>query len=253
MKYGFLFGAGAEIGYGLPSGGKFALDIFRHDVSESKKAFREMRDGVDNTTNYASFWLPKGFKEKNISSFGKTVFQNIIRDTVEHNRKRIIERINRFDDIAKEESAAMKKDGIDVDAAIETLLGRELDNIHMGQTIAFIKEFEQGNELFNSSYFSALLLLYKDKNILDDDRRRELGKILLSIIQLHVGALSETLSRKINDGLFDKKDDEIDLFDDIGEIMTKKALIYLIIKGNVYGLPRELLNPFMRLFWTINH
>ena len=80
-----------------------------------------MRDGVDNTTNYASFWLPKGFKEKNISSFGKTVFQNIIRDTVEHNRKRIIERINRFDDIAKEESAAMKKDGIDVDAAIETL------------------------------------------------------------------------------------------------------------------------------------
>lgn len=68
-----------------------------------------MRDGVDNTTNYASFWLPKGFKEKNISSFGKTVFQNIIRDTVEHNRKRIIERINRFDDIAKEESAAMKR------------------------------------------------------------------------------------------------------------------------------------------------
>ena len=34
MKYGFLFGAGAEIGYGLPSGGKFALDIFRYDVSE---------------------------------------------------------------------------------------------------------------------------------------------------------------------------------------------------------------------------
>lgn len=37
MKYGFLFGAGAEVSYGLPSGGKFALDIFRHDVTESKK------------------------------------------------------------------------------------------------------------------------------------------------------------------------------------------------------------------------
>lgn len=71
MKYGFLFGAGAEIGYGLPSGGKFALDIFRHDVSESKKAFREMRDGVDNTTNYASFWLPKGFKERISAHLGK--------------------------------------------------------------------------------------------------------------------------------------------------------------------------------------
>ena len=29
MKLSFLFGAGAEISYGLPSGGKFALDIFR--------------------------------------------------------------------------------------------------------------------------------------------------------------------------------------------------------------------------------
>lgn len=105
MKYGFLFGAGAEIGYGLPSGGKFALDIFRHDVSESKKAFKNMRDSVDNTTRYASFWLPDGFKEKNISSFGKTVFQNIIKDTVEHNRESIIKRINLFDEVAKNEVA----------------------------------------------------------------------------------------------------------------------------------------------------
>lgn len=37
QKLGFLFGAGAEICYGLPTGGKFALDIFRQDVSISKK------------------------------------------------------------------------------------------------------------------------------------------------------------------------------------------------------------------------
>ena len=220
MKYGFLFGAGAEIGYGLPSGGKFALDIFRHDVSESKKAFKNMRDSVDNTTRYASFWLPDGFKEKNISSFGKTVFQNIIKDTVEHNRESIIKRINLFDEVAKNEVAVMKKtDNIDIDAVLERLLGRDLDNIHMGQTIAFIKEFEQGNALFNSSYFSALLMIYKDKRIMSGEQRIEFGKILLSIIQLHVGALSESLSRRINDGLFEKKDDEIDIFDDIGEII----------------------------------
>ena len=209
MKYGFLFGAGAEIGYGLPSGGKFALDIFRYDVSESKNMFKEMRDNVDNTTSYASFWLPDSFKEKNISSFGKTVFQNIIKDTVEHNRDRIIEQINQFDDIARQEAASMEQQGVDINSVIENLLDRELDNIHMGQTIAFIKEFEQGNELFNSSYFSALLLLYKDKSIFNTVQKHELGKILLSIIQLHVGALSEKLSRRINDGVFDKKDDEI--------------------------------------------
>ena len=219
MKYGILFGAGAEAGYGLPSGGKFALDIFRHDVSKSKKAFKDMRDRVDETTRYASFWLPNGFKEKNISSFGKTVFQNIIKDTVEHNRESIINRINQFDDVAKNETKVMKESGVDIDSIIENLLGRELDNIHMGQSIAFIDEFKQGNDLFNSSYFSALLMIYKDKNIIVGEQRTEFAKILLSIIQLHVGALSESLTRKINDGLFAKKDDEIDIFDDIGEII----------------------------------
>ncbi len=219
MKYGFLFGAGAEVGYGLPSGGKFALDIFRHDVTESKKAFKEMRDNVDYTTRYASYWLPDGFRDKNISSFGKTVFQNIIKDTVEHNRENIIKRINNFDEVAKNEASAMKRDNIDIDALLEKLIGRELDNVHMGQTISFIDEFKQGNDLFDSSYFSALLMVYKNKTIITGEQRIEFGKILLSIIQLHVGALSESLSRRINDGLFAKKDDEIDIFDDIGEII----------------------------------
>ena len=219
MKYGFLFGAGAEVGYGLPSGGKFALDIFRHDVTESKRAFKEMRDNVDYTTRYASYWLPDGFRDKNISSFGKTVFQNIIKDTVEHNRENIIKRINNFDEVAKNEASAMKRDNIDIDALLEKLIGRELDNVHMGQTISFIDEFKQGNDLFDSSYFSALLMVYKNKTIITGEQRIEFGKILLSIIQLHVGALSESLSRRINDGLFAKKDDEIDIFDDIGEII----------------------------------
>ena len=219
MKYGFLFGAGAEVGYGLPAGGKFALDIFRFDASDSKKAFKEMRDMVDPTTYYASKWLPNGYMEKNISSFGKTVFQNIIKDTVEHNRDNIIKRINQFDEIASKEIRSMLNDGIDMNAVLKGLLGKDVSNIRMGQTIKFIDELQQGNELFNSSYYSALLLVYKKKNILTREQRVELGKILLSILQLHIGALSESLTRKINDGLFAKKDDDIDFFDDIGEII----------------------------------
>lgn len=38
-------------------------------------------------------------------------------------------------------------------------------------------------------------------------------------MQLQVGALSEALTRKINDNPFRKKDDDIDLFDDLGEII----------------------------------
>lgn len=72
MKYGFLFGAGAEAAYGLPSGGKFALEIFRHDTAKSKEAFKNSRDNVDTHTAYANDWLPEGFSDKNISTFGKT-------------------------------------------------------------------------------------------------------------------------------------------------------------------------------------
>lgn len=38
---GLLFGAGAEIAYGLPSGGKLALDIFRND-NNGKKEFKNI-------------------------------------------------------------------------------------------------------------------------------------------------------------------------------------------------------------------
>ena len=37
MKVGFFFGAGAEISYGMPSGGKFALNIFKKSVEDHKE------------------------------------------------------------------------------------------------------------------------------------------------------------------------------------------------------------------------
>ena len=42
MKYGFLFGAGAETAYKLPLGGRFALEIFRQDTIEPKNDFKMM-------------------------------------------------------------------------------------------------------------------------------------------------------------------------------------------------------------------
>ena len=50
-------------------------------------------------------------------------------------------------------------------------------------------------------------------------KQYEIGKILTAILQLQVGALSENLTRNINDSLFKEKDDDIDIFDDLGEII----------------------------------
>lgn len=219
MKIGFLFGAGAEISYNMPSGGTFALEVFRQDSTAAKEAFKRVRESIDPTTHYASSWLPIDYRTRSIGTFGKSVFESIIKDTIEHNRNTIIAKLNEFDDLALWIVEQMKAEGQDVDAAFQELIGRLPSNVSMSQTITFTDEFSGGNKLFGNHYFSALLLVYKNKKCMQPSQRNALSKILISILQLHIGALGETLTRKINENLFKQKDDEIDLFDDLGEIM----------------------------------
>ena len=54
MKLGFFFGAGAEVSYGLPLGGKFAIDLFRQDNTAEKEAFRELLKSIDQYSIYAT-------------------------------------------------------------------------------------------------------------------------------------------------------------------------------------------------------
>ncbi|MBK1812334.1 hypothetical protein JHL18_17050 [Clostridium sp. YIM B02505] len=220
MKVGFLFGAGAEAGYGLPSGGKFALEIFRQDTTEIKELFKELREKIDGSTYYAASWLPDDYKTKSVSSFGKTVFEAIIKDTIEHNREKIIARINDFDAIAKEEEGKLKGSySKTYTQIVNEVLGTPLKNCNMKHEISFIDYFNEGNKLFESNYFSSLLKLYKTPGIFEVNTKYELRKIILAIFQLQIGALSENLTRKINDGIFKDKDDSIDFLDDIGDVI----------------------------------
>jgi hypothetical protein len=220
-KIGFLFGAGAEVGYGLPSGGKFALEIFKQDSSISKRKFKENRESIDGSTAYAGDWLPKDYKTKSVGSYGKSVFESIIKDTLEHNRNNIIKKLNNFDEIAKYEEKEIYKIYQDrtITDIIEDRIKRQIKNCNMQQQVSYIDSFNEGNTIFSNQYFSALLILYKNKDESNIDVRSELRKILVSILQLQVGALSENLSRKINDGFFSNKDDELDFLDDMGDII----------------------------------
>ena len=218
MKYGFLFGAGAEYAYNLPSGGRFALDIFRQDTTEAKNDFKEMRKKVDSSSSYAADWLPSDYQEKNISVFGKSVFQSIIKSTVEHRRKQIVEKVNDFNKDAKWAVGKLKADEkLDVNKAFEDLLGKRVTSVKLSPVIAYNDVFKDGNKLFESNYFSALLLVYKDK--IGGSDRKLLGQMILSVMQLQLGALGEKLTRNINDNLFKKKEENIDLFEDFGELI----------------------------------
>ena len=221
MKVGFLFGAGAEVSYNMPTGGSFALDIFRQDPTQSKKEFKDMRSQIGLDTEYAATWLPENFCNRNIGTFGKSVFENIIKDTIEHNRSKVIEHLNNFDAIAESVSSKMNgKYDVDIDKILEEVIGRDLDCLNMSQMFAFANEFSEGNSLFSNKYFSALLSIYKRRSKESSFLKKNLGEVILSIIQLQVGALSESLTRRINDSPFSKKDDDIDLFDDLGDLIN---------------------------------
>ncbi|HDR1022557.1 TPA: hypothetical protein QB352_001841, partial [Pasteurella multocida] len=74
MKIGLFFGAGAEIGYGLPNGGKFAIELFRQDPTPYKEKLRAELKSIDNKSIYANKWLPEGYSNKSIYAFGKNEF-----------------------------------------------------------------------------------------------------------------------------------------------------------------------------------
>lgn len=216
-KVGFLFGAGAEICYGFPIGGKFALDIFRQDVSISKTEFIEMRNSIEGTTAYAGNWLPDDYKTRSVSSYGKSVIEKIIKDTLDHKRELIIRNLNNFDSYAKNVKKNIKTIE-DIDDVISKTLGRQVSNCKLNAVISFNDALSRGNGIFKSSYFSALLLIYKNK-IMGENLQFELKKIIISILQLQIGALGSSLVKDINDNIFHKKDEDIDLLDDIGEVL----------------------------------
>lgn len=218
VKVGFLFGAGAEISYGMPSGGKFALDIFRHSTQNSKDKLREMIAEINKRSDYAAYGLPEGFDTKNISAYGKAVFKGIIKDTVRNNKGKIIQNLNNFDTLAEKAAIQIfqdkENDPIDhLDSKIKKEIGSD---INVNQELQYNNLFKMGNELFGNQYFGALLMYYKNYTFKCKDDRIFLGELIKSILQLQIGALSSNVSSKVEDSVFEKDNLHLDLFDDLG-------------------------------------
>ena len=77
-KYRYFFVVGAECSYGLPSGGKFALDIFRMSTVKDKEAFKDQLNNIDSTSRYSK-WLPDDYTSKKLTAFTKGQYDTIFR------------------------------------------------------------------------------------------------------------------------------------------------------------------------------
>ncbi len=221
-KVSLFFGAGAEVGYGLPSGGKFALDIFRMDVAEDKKKLREDRNKVNKRSSYAKNWLPQDYEKKPISSFGKTQYESLVKSSLEYKRYEILRYLSDFDNkvsvLADKFNDTNKKD---VRQAFERVLAISFGAESFGHEIKISNILGDYNNLFSSNFFSSYLKVLEvtpsDENFHLKKRCKDFCR---SVLELLIGACGEDLVHNLNDGIFEKKPDEIDIFDDLGSIFS---------------------------------
>lgn len=210
MKLGFFFGAGAEIGYGLPSGGKFAIDLFRKDPSAYKTDLRNQLSSIDQLSTYANDWLPQGYKDKRIHAFGRNEFTSLIESSIEYKRNEIIRRLNQFDIECDQamSSLGLTRDRIEQSFSEET--GNSIGDRLYTHAIRLNELLSQNVTLFGSDYYSAMLDIVRNSENSDDLRR-----YVTAFLQLLVGAHGQDLVQKLNQELFEAAPDDLPIFDDV--------------------------------------
>ncbi|MGG3740379.1 hypothetical protein [Paenibacillus chibensis] len=210
-----FFGAGAEVGYGLPSGGQFALDLFRVPADQDKAAFKEQLKALDNTSAYATKWLPDDYLKKRIHVFGKSDYEGIIASSLEYRKDDILTYLEQLDQhvLRLLRSWTVRED--DVREAFRAETGHELGQILYGQAVRLNSRLAESVGLFNSAFFSAwlkLLELHPDQTGLQHGVR--------AILELLVGACGQRLVAKLNEEVFEAAPDKLSVFDDLSGIFS---------------------------------
>ena len=192
-KIGLFFGAGAEIAYGLPSGGKFAIEIFRSKPDDAKARFRELLANLNSRTSYASEFLPQNFESKRISVFGKPDYKSLIKSSIEYRRNQIKKFLDDFDSNVKWAFDDYSVKESDFAEQFETTTGKQFGSVIYDIDVQLNDSLKGNSDLFKSEYFSAFLEVLKSK-----PEHVLLRKCLTAFIQLLVGCLGQQLASDLN-------------------------------------------------------
>lgn len=213
-KFVFMFGAGAEVAYGVPAGGQFAFDVLRHPTEVPKQHFSTMRQSVVDK-DYIQDWLPYGFDKKRIVSFQKVDRKMVFESTVEHKKSSIRGALLNLDNSISE---ILHREGLDEfafkSALVQRLGFQNESEIPMGGQFRFnpILESPKSN-VFNSLYLSAAVRL--SKGLASD---HALAMAVVSMLQLYLGAIGKQLVDNINDSTFNIAPDDFPILNEIGGV-----------------------------------
>lgn len=209
-KIGLFFGAGAEINYGLPSGGKFAIDLFRQNPTNHKKNLRDKLNKIEETSIYATNWLPENYLNKPIYAFGEKDFINIIESSIEYRQEKIIAKFDSFDSLCKKAIEELCINESNLNSEFKKITKKDIGEILYSQKIKMNSIIADNVKLFSSEYYSSMLEIVKSQSEKDD-----LQKYVISFLQLLVGAHGHNLVKKLNEELFTSTPDDLPIFDDI--------------------------------------
>ena len=218
-KVSFFFGAGAEVVYGMPSGGEFALEIFRSISTQDKDQLKKQLKLVETTSNQIN-WFPTDLENQRVTVFGKTNFDSIISSTLEARRNDVVKAILDFDKYAERVVEEFKNLNLDI-VKILTSLGCEPGTKTYAEEIQLNNSLtgKNLNGLFGSDYFSAYMDLIKQKKF-TETINNNISMLIRSLIELLIGALGKELVNTLNSNIFIKAPEDVTLFDDIGGIFS---------------------------------
>ncbi|PAD89006.1 hypothetical protein CHH55_04930 [Niallia circulans] len=210
-----FFGAGAEIGYGLPSGGKFALEIFRVSNEEDKETFRSQIQSLDSRSQIATQWLPDNYASKRLNVFGKGEFEGLIASSLENRRSNILDYLDHFDENVSKLLNKWKFNETIIRDKFTNETGEQIGDMRYNQAIRLNEKLASSVLLFESDYFSAFLRLL-EKYPTD----RYLKRIVRAFLELLVGAIGQSLVSQLNEELFTAAPDELNVFDDLSGVFS---------------------------------
>lgn len=211
MRLGLFFGAGAEMGYGLPSGGKFAINLFRLDPSEEKQLLRrQLQESIGRMTPYATKWLPDQFWTKNIHAFGKSEFSSLIESSIENKKDKLIERLGSFDSLVEQQFESLRFTQANLDRAYRNHFHQEMGEQVYSQVIRLNDLLGNHGGLFASRYYSAILDVVRDQ-----PEASMLKRFAVAFLQLLVGSCGHDLISRLNQEIFTQAPDDLPIFDDV--------------------------------------
>lgn len=216
IKIGFFFGAGAEMSYGMPSGGQFAINIFKRSVDIYKKRFKQDLLKIDQSCIYARNWLPLDFQKKPIYAFGKSEYGSILQSSIEYKNEQIGKKLTELDEICEKILDKNKIRICDFQTCYKNIFKKEFGETTYANTVILNKKLiaNINESIFNSTFYSMLLDYIKIKT-------NSYLKIYASaILQLYVCYIGQNIVKDLNQEMFEKNETELSIFDDISNIFS---------------------------------